>query len=85
MKPGVYVANITIKAVPLKSGTRLYPINRVLEKWPVGIKEDGSIVSDYFIAKNIKRENINKYRITYQVNPLVFYQHLTTLSNLFVH
>lgn len=72
MKPGVYVANITIKAVPLKGGTRLYPINRLLEKWPVGIKEDGSIVSDYFIAKNIKRENINKYRITYQVNPLVF-------------
>ena len=72
MKPGVYAANITIKAVPLKGGTRLYPINRLLEKWPVGIKEDGSIVSDYFIAKNIKRENINKYRITYQVNPLVF-------------
>jgi len=72
MKPGVYVANITIKAVPLKGGTRLYPINRLLEKWPVGIKEDGSVVSDYFIAKNIKRENINKYRITYQVNPLVF-------------
>ena len=69
MKPGVYVTNITIKAMPLKSGTRLYPINRVLEKWPVGFREDGSVVSDYFIAKNIKKENINKYRITYQVNP----------------
>lgn len=67
MKPGVYVANITIKAIPLKKGTRLYPINRVLEKWPVGVKEDGSVVSDYFIAKNIKQENISKYRITYQV------------------
>ena len=67
MKPGVYVANITIKAIPLKKGTRLYPINKVLEKWPVGVKEDGSIVSDYFIAKNIKQENISKYRITYQV------------------
>jgi len=67
MKPGVYVANITIKAMPIKSGTRLIPINRLLEKWPVGIKEDGSVVSDYFIAKTIKKENINKYRITYQV------------------
>lgn len=67
MKPGVYVANITIKAIPLKKGTRLYPINKVLEKWPVGVKEDGSVVSDYFIAKNIKQENISKYRITYQV------------------
>jgi hypothetical protein len=72
MKPGVYAANITIKAIPLKRGTRLYPINRVLERWPIGIKEDGSIVSDYFIAKNIKKENINKYRITYQINPIVF-------------
>ena len=67
MKPGVYVANITIKAIPLKKGTRLYPINKVLEKWPVGVKEDGSVVSYYFIAKNIKQENISKYRITYQV------------------
>lgn len=72
MKPGVYVANITLKAIPLKSGTRLYPINRVLEKWPVGLKEDGSVVSDYFIAKNIKRENISKYRITYQVEPIKY-------------
>lgn len=72
MKPGVYVANITLKAIPLKSGTRLYPINRLLEKWPVGLKEDGSVVDDYFIAKNIKRENINKYRITYQVNPIKY-------------
>jgi spore germination protein YaaH len=72
MKPGVYAANITIKAMPLKHGTRLYPINRVLEKWPVGLREDGSVVSDYFIAKNIKKENINKYRINYQVDPIVF-------------
>ena len=72
MKPGVYAANITIKAIPLKHSTKLYPINKVLERWPIGIKEDGSIVSDYFIAKNIKKENINKYRITYQINPIVF-------------
>lgn len=72
MKPGVYVANITLKAIPLKSGTRLYPINRVLEKWPVGLKEDGSVVDTYFIAKVIKRENINKYRINYQIDPIVF-------------
>ena len=72
MKTGVYVTNITIKAIPIKRGTRLYPINRVLEKWPVGFREDGSVVSDYFIAKNIKKENINKYRITYQVNPIKY-------------
>jgi hypothetical protein len=72
MKPGVYAANITIKAMPLKHGTRLAPVNKVLEKWPVGLKEDGSVVSDYFIAKVIKRENINKYRINYQIDPIVF-------------
>jgi hypothetical protein len=72
MKPGVYAANITIKAMPLKHGTRLYPINRVLERWPVGLREDGSVVDSYFIAKVIKRENINKYRINYQVDPIVF-------------
>jgi hypothetical protein len=72
MKPGVYAANITLKAIPIKHGTRLIPINKVLEKWPVGLKEDGSVVDDYFIAKVIKRENINKYRINYQVDPIVF-------------
>jgi hypothetical protein len=72
MKPGVYAANITIKAMPLKHGTRLAPVNKVLEKWPVGLKEDGSVVSDYFIAKVIKRENINKYRINYQIDPIKF-------------
>lgn len=72
MKPGVYAADITIKAIPLKHGTRLYPINRVLEKWPVGLREDGSVVRDYFIGRVIKKENINKYRITYQVNPIKY-------------
>jgi hypothetical protein len=43
-----------------------------LEKWPVGIKEDGSVVDPYFIARVIKKENINKYRINYQVDPIVF-------------
>jgi hypothetical protein len=70
MKPGVYAANITIKAMPLKHGTKLAPINKVLEKWPVGLKEDGSVVDEYFIDKVIKRENINKYRINYQVEPI---------------
>jgi hypothetical protein len=77
MKPGVYVANITVKAMPLKHGTRLVPVNKVLEKWPVGIKEDGSVVDPYFIAKVIKRENINKYRITYQIE---FINYLSTFN-----
>ena len=72
MKPGVYVANITIKAMPLKHGTRLAPVNKVLEKWPVSLREDGSVINDYFIARTIKRENINKYRITYQVEPIKY-------------
>lgn len=72
MKPGVYAANITVRAMPLKHGTRLYPINKVLEKWPVSLNENGSVIDEYFIAKVIKKENINKYRITYQVDPIVF-------------
>jgi hypothetical protein len=72
MKPGVYAANITIKAMPLKYGTRLAPVNKVLERWSVGLREDGSVVNEYFITKVIKKENINKYRITYQVDPIVF-------------
>jgi hypothetical protein len=72
MKPGVYAANITVRAMPLKHGTRLYPINKVLEKWPVSLNENGFVIDEYFIAKVIKKENINKYRITYQVDPIVF-------------
>ncbi len=61
MKPGVYAANITIKAMPLKHGTKLVPVNKVLEKWPVGLKEDGSIVDAYFIPRVIKKELLYLY------------------------
>ena len=47
-------------------------MNKVLEKWPVGLKEDGSVVDAYFIPRVIKKENINKYRINYQIDPIVF-------------
>jgi hypothetical protein len=72
MKPGVYAVDITIKAMPLKHGTKLVPVNKVLKRWPVGIKEDGSLVDEYFIPRVIKKENINKYRITYQIDSEVF-------------
>lgn len=46
---------------------RLIKVDKTLEYVPVAINSEGKILSDYFIKKVIKRENIDKYRISYEV------------------
>lgn len=58
---------VRIKAIPIKINGRLIKIDKTLEYVPVAINSDGKILSDYFIKKVIKRENIDKYRISYEV------------------
>lgn len=58
---------VRIKAIPIKMVGRLIKVDKTLEYVPVAINSDGKILSDYFIKKVIKRENIDKYRISYEV------------------
>lgn len=59
--------SVRIKALPIKQNTRLLKVDKTLDFIPVAIDKDGKILSDYFIKKVIKRENIDKYRISYDV------------------
>ena len=59
--------SVRIKAVPLKHGTRLLKIDKVLNYIPIAVDSSGKLMSDYFIKKAIRRDHIDKYRISYEV------------------
>lgn len=59
--------SVRIKAVPLKHGTRLLKIDKVLNYIPIAIDNSGKLMSDYFIKKAIRRDHLDKYRISYEV------------------
>ena len=64
---GVYCVDVIIKAIPLTSKSKLPKINKRLENIPVALDDSSKVISEYFIKKVIKRENISKYRINYEM------------------
>lgn len=59
--------SVRIKAVPLKKGTRLLKIDKTLNYIPIAVDSKGNLMSDYFIQKAIRRDHLDKYRISYEV------------------
>lgn len=59
--------SVRIKAVPLKHGTRLLKIDKTLNYIPIAVDSSGKLMSDYFIKKAIRRDHLDKYRISYEV------------------
>ena len=64
---GVYCVDAIIKAVPLTSTSKLPKINKTLNNIPVAINDNSKVIDEYFIKRVIKRENISKYRINYEL------------------
>jgi len=64
---GVYMISVRIKAIPLKHGTRLLKIDKVLNYIPIAVDSKGNLMSDYFIKKTVRRDHLDKYRISYEV------------------
>ena len=64
---GVYCVDVIIKAVPLTSNSKLPKINKTLSNIPVALDDNSKVISEYFIKKVVKRENISKYRIKYEL------------------
>jgi len=64
---GVYMISVRIKAIPLKAGTRLLKIDKILDYIPIAVDSQGKLMSDYFIKKAIRRDYLDKYRISYEV------------------
>lgn len=59
--------SVRIKAIPLKHGTRLLKIDKVLNYIPIAVDSKGNLMSDYFIKKTVRRDHLDKYRISYEV------------------
>ena len=59
--------SVRIKAFPIKSGTRLLKIDKTLNYIPIAIDSNGNLMNDYFIKKAIRRDHLDKYRISYEV------------------
>jgi hypothetical protein len=59
--------SVRIKAIPLKHGTRLLKIDKVLNYIPIAVDSKGNLMSDYFIKKAVRRDHLDKYRISYEV------------------
>lgn len=64
---GVYCVDAIIKALPLTSKSKLPKINKRLEDIPVALDDNSKVINEYFIKKIIKRENMSKYRISYEL------------------
>jgi hypothetical protein len=64
---GVYMISVRVNAVPLKLNTRLVKVDKILNYIPIAVDSKGNLMSDYFIQKAIKREHLDKYRISYEV------------------
>lgn len=59
--------SVRIKAMPIKQSARLQKIDKVLDYIPAAFDNEGNLINEYFLKKVIKRENMNKYRISYEI------------------
>ena len=59
--------SVRIKAFPIQQKTRLLKIDKVLNYIPIAVDSNGKLMTDYFLKKVIKREHLDKYRISYEV------------------
>lgn len=64
---GVYCADVIVKAIPLTPTSKLPKINKTLRNIPVAINDESKVIDEYFIKRIVKRENISKYRISYEL------------------
>jgi hypothetical protein len=64
---GVYAISVRIKAMPIKAGTRMLKVDKVIDNIPIAIDSQGKLMSEYFIKKVIRRDHLDKYRISYEV------------------
>ena len=67
MSRGVYCIDVKIKAMPISMNSKLPKINKTLVNIPMALDDNLKPLSENFIKKVIKRENLHKYRIDYEV------------------
>jgi hypothetical protein len=64
---GVYCVDIVIKAVPISMNSKLPKVKKTLENIPIALDDNLKPLHERFLNKVIKLENMNKYRLNYDV------------------
>lgn len=64
---GVYCADVVVKAIPISMNSKLPKIVKTLKNIPIALDNNSKVISEYFINKVIKRENLCKYRVNYEI------------------
>jgi hypothetical protein len=67
MKQGVYCVDVIVKANPISMNSKLLKVNKTLTNIPIALDDNLKPLNEYFIKKIVKRENVDKYRINYQI------------------
>lgn len=62
---GVYCVDVIIKAIPLTP--KLPKISKRIENIPVALDDNSKVINEYFVKRVVKRENIPKYKINYEM------------------
>lgn len=73
MEPGVYIADIEMKAIPIAKNSRLHPIYVKVNKYPLLLDSNGTIVSECKkrTCKNLMKDksaNYDRYSVTLKYN-----------------
>jgi hypothetical protein len=64
---GVYCVDVILKAMPISMNSKLPKILKTLENIPIALDDNLKPLHENFIKKMIKRENVCKYKINYQI------------------
>jgi len=64
---GVYCADVIVKAIPISMNSKLPKVVKNLKNIPIALDDNHKLLDEYFIKKVIKKENVCKYRINYEL------------------
>jgi hypothetical protein len=64
---GVYCADVKLKAIPISMNSKLPKVFKTLENIPIALDDNLKVINEYFIKRVIKRENLCKYKVNYEI------------------
>jgi len=64
---GVYCADVIVKAIPISMNSKLPKVLKTLENIPIALDNNSKVINEYFIKRVMKKENICKYKINYEI------------------
>jgi hypothetical protein len=75
MNASVYIADVDVKLIPINKKSRLHPIHKVLNRYPVVLVDDKDVHHEMFVKsvnRMFKDRDMTRYRLVYKVSNLKF-------------